>query len=82
MEKIVIILEGGLPQAIIATKPTDALLIDLDTEGAEECELMRVGQKKISAVVRMIEVSNDPGLAHEYFDTFDKSLQGGDESTP
>jgi hypothetical protein len=78
MDRIVIILEGGLPQTLIASCPAEALLVDLDTEGAEECEIMQIGNDMTPAVVRIMEAENDPGLVKEYFDAFEKTLPADD----
>jgi hypothetical protein len=72
MDKIVIIIDGGLPQAVIATRPTQALFIDFDTEGAEDDELMPTGKNMAPAVARIVEVTNDAKLVQDYFDNFDR----------
>jgi hypothetical protein len=72
VDKIVIIIDGGLPQAVIATRPTWALFIDLDIEGAEDDELMATGMNMAPAVARIVEVTNDAKLVQEYFGNFDK----------
>lgn len=72
MDKIVIIMDGGLPQAVIATRPTQALFIDFDIEGAEDDELMPTGRDMVPAVARIVEVTTDPNLIQEYFDNLDR----------
>jgi hypothetical protein len=81
-DRIVIIFEGGLPRTVIATTPTEALLVDLDIEGAEDCELMRVGKNMTPAVVRIMEVESDPDLVKDYFDAFEKTFSAAEGHSP
>jgi len=40
--KIVIVVEGGLVQEVLACKPTEYVVIDYDTEGADESEIVQI----------------------------------------
>ena len=42
MTKIVVTVEGGLVQNIVCDQPFEAVVIDLDTEGAEPSELTKM----------------------------------------
>jgi hypothetical protein len=64
-QKIIIILDGGLVQEIISERPLEALILNSDTEGADDDEIVRAWETDFCHVTR--EASNDPELVKEPF---------------
>ncbi|MNP09310.1 hypothetical protein D3C76_1014120 [compost metagenome] len=70
MSKIVIVLEGGLVQNIVAEEPVEVLVIDYDAEGADEDEITAVPQDNggtADAVLSLREVEVNPTEVAELF---------------
>ena len=71
MNRIVIVLEGGLVQAVMSDEKTEVLVLDLDTEGADADELIRVSGQDMAATHSESVVH--PSLVDEAFEAYDQS---------
>jgi hypothetical protein len=50
MAKIVVMVSGGLVQDILSTEPVEVVVIDYDTEGVEESQIIKIPQRTPSGV--------------------------------
>lgn len=81
MNRIAIIMEGGLIQDILADEEVDITIIDYDTEGAEEEDLTAVPKKDGRSVEAFIGYPNADisAEARKLLDRLDRlNQEGGD----
>jgi len=68
MNRIVIVIEGGLVQSVMSDEKTEVLVLDLDTEGADAAELIRVSGQDMAATHSESVVH--PSLVDEAFEAY------------
>ena len=75
MKRIVVIVEGGIIQQILTDENVDITIIDYDTDGADDMDLVPINQgngKTIDAYVYQGDlVDRDPGAIDEILDGID-----------
>jgi uncharacterized protein YegL len=87
MNRIAIIMEGGLIQDILAVEDVDITIVDYDTEGAEEEDLTEIPQNDGTSVEAFIgypnvDLSDEARKFLDILDRLDKEGEHDHQSEP
>lgn len=74
MNRIVILVKGGLVSDVLSDGPTEILVLDMDVEGADEDEIIRLWN--YDAAPSYFEAAIHPSMVDEAFDIYDQRFDG------
>ena len=74
MNRIVILVKGGLVSDVLSDGPAEVLVLDMDTEGADEEEIMRLWDYE--AAPSCFEAAIHPSLVDEAYDVYEERFSG------